>query len=72
MELNATSIIVSVLISSLGLGIFVYGKRQSRGPQLLAGFLLMVSPYFLPGVGWMVGIGAAILFVLWEAVRLGL
>lgn len=72
MGLDAASLFVSVLISSLGLGILIYGKRQSRGPQLLAGFLLMVSPYFLPGVGWMLGVGAAIVLALWEAVRLGL
>jgi hypothetical protein len=72
MELDATSILVSVLVSSVGLGLLVYGRRQSRGPQFLAGFLLIAIPYFLPGVVWVLAVAAAILLALWAAVRIGL
>ena len=72
MELDATSIFVSVLVSSVGLGLLVYGRRQSRGPQFLAGFLLIAIPYFLPGVVWVLAVAAAILLALWAAVRIGL
>jgi hypothetical protein len=71
MELDAAWLFVSILVSSVGLGILIYGKRQSRGPHLLAGLLLFVAPYFTPGIGWMLGVGAVIVVSLWMAVRLG-
>jgi hypothetical protein len=71
MDLSATALMVSLLVSCVGLGIFVYGKRQKRGPQLVIGFLLMVYPYFVSSTGLSVLIGAGLLVGLWVALRLG-
>jgi len=71
MDLDPFSLFVTILVSSLGLGIFIYGKRQTRAPQLVAGFLLMACPYLLPGAGWTIAVGTALLAALWGAVRLG-
>ena len=37
----------TVLFSSIGLGYFVYGKKQKKGMPLFCGIGLMVFPYFV-------------------------
>jgi hypothetical protein len=39
---------------------------------MAAGFVLMVYPYFVTSVGWMLAIGAALCALLFAAVRLGM
>ena len=36
-----------VLFGSIGLGFFIYGKRQGAPVPLACGLLLMVFPYFV-------------------------
>lgn len=47
-----------VLFSSIGLGYFIYGRRQSKTIPLLCGVVLMVYPYFMPNTVVLVVIGA--------------
>jgi len=61
-----------VLIGLIGLGLFVYGKRQRRAPHLAAGVVLMVYPYFVPGVALMLVIAGAILGLLYLLSYLGI
>jgi hypothetical protein len=72
MDFSAGSLFASLIIGAIGAGLFLYGKRQQRMPQLIAGIVLSVYPYFVASVGWMVGIGAAVVAVLALAVRAGL
>lgn len=72
MELDLTLLIVSILPSSIGLVLFVYGRKEHRWPQLAAGVLLMVYPYFANTMTTMLVTGAAICAALWYVVRLGL
>jgi len=44
------TLLASMVIGSVGMGFFIYGKKQRRGPHLAAGVLMMVYPYFVPGV----------------------
>jgi len=55
----------------IGFVLFVYGKKQQRMPQLFAGVLFMVYPYFVTSVSLMVGIGVAIGVALWWVIRAG-
>jgi hypothetical protein len=71
-DLDVDTLLASFIPSSIGLGVFVYGKRQGRGPHLIIGLLLMVYPYFLSNVWLMLGIGAVLLGALYGAVRFGL
>ena len=43
-----TTLIFSVLFGSIGVGYFIYGKKQQRLVPLLAGVGLCALPYFLP------------------------
>jgi hypothetical protein len=66
-----TQLLASMLVGTLGLALLVYGKKQSRFPQMLVGLLMMVFPYFMPDALY-TGIVAAILTALLIlVVRLG-
>jgi hypothetical protein len=69
--MDANGLLASLFISSIGLVTFLYGKKQGRIPQLVIGLVLVVYTYFLSSVIWMFAIAAALLALLWVAVRLG-
>ncbi len=71
MDINANELFASLLISSIGVVAFVYGKRQGRVPQMLAGLVLCLFPYFVSNVLLMFGIASVVLGGLWGAVKLG-
>jgi len=69
---NANFLLASLVIGSVGLGLFMYGKRQHRAPHVVVGIALMVYPYFVPNLGPMFGIAAALVGLLLAASYLGL
>jgi hypothetical protein len=71
MSFDATSLLVSLLISSIGFVLLSYGRKMSRPPQLIAGLLLLMYPYFVPSVTVMLAIAAVVLAALWLAVQRG-
>ena len=71
MSLDPTWLFISLIPSGIGFILFVYGRKQGRWPQMVAGLLLMVYPYFATSVVSLVATGAAIGLVLWYAIRLG-
>lgn len=72
MDLSAGSLFASLLVSTVGLGLFLYGKKATRIPQLVVGLALMGFPYFVSGALAMCGIGAALVGALFVALRMGL
>ena len=62
----------SLLVSSVGGGFFLYGKKQSRLPQLLCGLALIAESMFVASLGWMLGLAAATVIALVAVVRAGL
>lgn len=71
MDLSGGAMISHLLLGSVGFAIFIYGKKQARGPQLGAGILLMGMPYIVPGVVLQLALGAAVLGAMSLAVRAG-
>jgi hypothetical protein len=71
MDFDPTWLLLSLIPGGIGFVLFVYGKKQQRWPQLAAGLLLMVYPYFTAGIASLVITGAVIGAVLWYVVRLG-
>jgi hypothetical protein len=59
--MNPTSLMIGILTGAVGVGYFIYGKRQAKFVPLIAGMLLCVYPYFVDGVLWLVVIGAALM-----------
>ena len=64
-------IIASLVVSSIGFVLFVYGKKMVRIPQLVVGLAMLVYPYFVPNVIVMLIIAAVLSLGLWLAVRFG-
>lgn len=71
MTLDPTWLFLSLIPSGIGFVLFVYGKKQDRWPQLVAGILFMVYPLITPTLGLLLGGGALIGALLWSALRLG-
>lgn len=59
-DLNSTALLWGLIFSSIGLGFFIYGKRQGAVVPLLCGVALMVYPYFVYDSAMIVTIGAAL------------
>jgi len=51
----------ALLFGSIGLGYFVYGRRQDMLVPKYCGITLMVFPYFVHNVYWLLGIGTGLL-----------
>ena len=71
MSLDPTWLFLSLITGGIGFVLFVYGKKQQRWPQLAAGLVFMVYPYFATSLVALLAIGVVIGFVLWYAIRLG-
>lgn len=71
MDFDASSLLASLLVGSIGLGLFLYGKKQTRLPQLLVGLALMAFPYFVSSAALVYAIAGGLLAGLWAAVRWG-
>jgi hypothetical protein len=70
-SLDPTWLFVSLIPGGIGFVLIVYGKKQGRWPQMVAGVLLMVYPYFATSLMSLVATGVVIGFLLWYAIRLG-
>lgn len=71
MDFDPSSVLASLLVSSIGFVLVVYGKRMARVPQLTVGLVLTVFPYFVSGAVWILLTGAAGLALLWLALQRG-
>ena len=72
MDIDANALLASFVPSSIGLVMFMYGKRQSRAPHMLVGIVMMAYPYFVPNIPLMFGIALVLSGGLWLGVRRGL
>lgn len=58
--MDTSLILWGVLFGSVGLGYFMYGKKQMAVVPLLCGIALMVFPYFITNAVLLVVIGIAL------------
>jgi len=72
MNLEPGSLAASFLVSGVGYVLFKYGRTQRRMPHVGIGVLMMVYPYFISEVPWMLATMAGLLLVLWLMTQLGL
>lgn len=71
MDFDANTFLLSMLIGSVGFVAFVYGKKQSRLPQMVAGVTLMAFPYFVSNAWVMLAIAVGVLVAMYGAIRVG-
>ena len=58
--MTPATLTIGILTGAIGVGYFIYGKRQARFAPLLAGLALCAYPYFVDSVPWSLAIGAAL------------
>lgn len=58
--MSTSTIFWGLLFSSIGLGFFLYGKKQQAAVPLVCGLGLMVFPYFVSNTMLLVAIGVAL------------
>lgn len=59
------ALVWGMLFGAIGLGYFVYGKKQAAVLPLLCGIGLMVFPYFVSGTWWILLVGGVLMAVPW-------
>lgn len=58
--MNISQLLWGVLFGAIGMGYFVYGKKQRAAVPLLCGVALMVFPYFVSNAALIVLVGAGL------------
>jgi hypothetical protein len=61
--LNTSSLLWGLLFGSIGLGFFMYGRKQRAVVPLVCGLGLMVFPYFVTNTVLLVLIGVALMTI---------
>ena len=61
--MNTASLLWGLVFGSIGVGFFVYGKRQRAVVPLICGVALIIFPYFVANPILLVAIGAALVAV---------
>jgi hypothetical protein len=60
MSLDPTTLLLSIVFGSIGMGLFLYGKKQEKYVHLLAGAALMGLPYVIANAVALLVVGAAV------------
>jgi hypothetical protein len=55
--MDTASLLLIVLFGSIGIGFFMYGKKQRKVVPLLCGMSLVGFPIFAPNLGLLLSIG---------------
>ena len=61
--MDTSLLLWGLLFSSIGLGYFIYGKKQQAVVPLVCGLVLMIYPYFVSSTLLLIAIGAALMIV---------
>jgi hypothetical protein len=70
--MDGNTILAGFAVSTVGMGFFMYGKKQSRPPQMAFGVIAMVYPYFAGGPLLVLGVFVLLLGLMWLAIRAGM
>ena len=61
--MSESSLLWGLLFSSVGVGFFLYGKRQRSIVPLVCGLVLVIYPYFIANAIATVAIGIALMSI---------
>jgi len=71
LDLSAGSLFAGMVVSTIGLGLFCYGKKASRLPQLLTGMALKGYPILVQSPTPMLAVGTGLVTAMWVGLRIG-
>ncbi len=60
---TGTKLLISVLVSAIGMGYIIYGRKQMKVSALIAGIVLCIYPYFIPGLLLNLLVGAIVMAI---------
>ena len=66
--MDSTSLFLGLIFGSIGMGFFIYGKKQKKGIPLISGLVLCGIPYFISNTLLLIGAGV-LLIVLPFAIK---
>ena len=69
--MDPTWLFLSLVPSGVGFVLLAYGKKEGRWPQLVAGLIFLVYPYFTDSIVALIGVGVALGLGLWLGLRSG-
>jgi hypothetical protein len=61
--MTTASLLWGMVFGSIGLGFFVYGKKQGALVPLFCGLALMIFPYFVSNTALVVLLGAVLMAI---------
>ncbi|HEY2678511.1 MAG TPA: hypothetical protein VGI65_16170 [Steroidobacteraceae bacterium] len=61
--MNSSLLLWGLLFGSIGLGFFMYGRKQRLVVPLVCGLALMIFPYFVSGTVLVIVIGIALMAI---------
>jgi predicted membrane protein len=61
--LDTSSLLWGLLFGSIGLGFFVYGRRQKKVVPLVCGLALIIFPYFVSNTILLVTLGIVLIAI---------
>lgn len=69
MNFSGAWLFASLIVGTIGFGIFAYGKKERRSPQLLAGLALMAISWLVSSPFWMSACAVLVIGALWFGTR---
>ncbi|MBJ8552317.1 amino acid transport protein [Acinetobacter bereziniae] len=63
--MNSTALFLGLIFSSIGLGYFIYGKKQKMTMPFICGIALMIFPYFIENNLLISAIGMILSLIPW-------
>ena len=61
------SLFWGILLGSIGVGYFIYGKREQMFVALFAGVALIALPWFIASTLWLIVVGIVVMALPWLA-----
>lgn len=58
---DTSFLLISLVFSSIGLGYFIYGRKQKHKIAFYSGLCLMLYPYMISDPLWLIVIGVALM-----------
>jgi hypothetical protein len=61
--MDLSKLIISMIASAVGMGYFVYGRKQQKFMPMFSGIVLGIYPYFVHSLLAMILVGAGLMYL---------